>query len=251
MIKIEKKNGIATIFYNRPEKLNAFNEDMIEELKQAFLKLEDDKETKIVITTGSGEAYSVGHEVDRWKQRFEQGKLSEPVQMSDPEFQERLIKYKKPRIAAINGDAVGMGGTIPLSADFVIASEEARFRYPFVKMGIVPELGSSNLLPRIVGLLKAKELLLTGKIIDAEEAEKLGMVTEITPPGKSLEVAKNYGEKLMKLPKEPMRRMKSTLNETMDLKTTILTETYDILSCFETENHKKAVKEFLEKRESQ
>jgi len=178
---IEKKSGVATIRLNRPEVLNAFDHVMGEELGVAVAEIRDDPEVRCVILTGSGRAFCAGGNI--------KGKLNTCSSSSPDEGRTRLknthrwltefINLKKPVIASVKSYAVGAGMSLAMAADIIIAEENAKFAQSFVGIGLAPDLALSYLLPRLVGLNKAKELAFTGEILDAHTAHRLGIVNQV------------------------------------------------------------------------
>src|SRR5229473_2442193 len=178
-IALEVKDSIATITLNRPEKLNAFNGAMGRELNDAFGELDDDDNVRVIIVTGAGRAFCAGADLSSGGSTFDnsgrqdfQGEQRRTV---------RPWNMKKPIIAAINGPAVGVGITLPMQWDIRVASESARIGFVFVRRGVIPEALSTWLLPRLVGVAKANELLMTGRIINAQEALEFGIVSHVWP----------------------------------------------------------------------
>jgi len=175
-INVEVRDAIATITLNRPERRNAYTPDMGDELVDAFRAPIADDSVRAIVMTGAGQSFCVGADRD-----YLAGKLSKRGQRLGEEafineFPLELVASKKPLIALINGDAVGIGVTMLLSFDVRLAAANARLITPFLGLGIVPGLGSTYLLPRLVGSAKAAELFLSNATIDAREAERIGLV---------------------------------------------------------------------------
>ncbi len=178
----EKSEGIARIILNRPEVLNAINSKMLMELAEAFRVAGRDEDVKVVILTGAGKAFSSGMDFSLLEGLGKMGlnELYEATRFAQGIYSQ-LESLEKPVIAAINGPALGGGLELALVCDLRIASENAIFGLPEVAVGIVPDLAGCQRLPRIVGLGKAKELVMTARIIDAREAEKIGLVNRVVP----------------------------------------------------------------------
>ncbi|MEM3594188.1 MAG: enoyl-CoA hydratase/isomerase family protein [Candidatus Jordarchaeaceae archaeon] len=189
-ILIEKENGIGKIILNRPEKRNAINLQMFSEIGEAARIISEDSEVKVVIVTGAGSVFSAGIDFTAV------GALGSSSSQS---FRDMLRKFQvgwsllenieKPVIAAINGAAIGGGLEIALCCDIRIAADNAKMGVPEVCLGIVPDLGGAQRLPRIIGLGRAKELIFTGRIIDALEAERIGLVNKVVPAEKLMDAA--------------------------------------------------------------
>jgi enoyl-CoA hydratase/carnithine racemase len=190
-IKWELEDGILTITLNRPEKLNAYTDaTMAPELIDAFDAADENDEVRAVIVTGAGRGFCAGHDLDEGFDYEEQeGATLETHRDYGGMVALRLYDMKKPVIAAINGAAVGVGITMTLPMDIRIASERAKFGFVFTRMGIVNEACSSWFLPRIVGMGKAMEWSLSGRIFDAREALSAGLVSYVTEHEKLYEKA--------------------------------------------------------------
>lgn len=183
-IKCDLSDHILTVTLNRPERLNAFTPVMCEELIDAFSKADADDDVRAVIVTGAGRAFCAGADLEGILSRYSASSLSAGIgDYRDLAGKITLLIYdlKKPVIAAINGPAVGVGITMTLAMDIRLASQNAKIGFVFTRRGLVPEGASTWFLPRIVGLGKAAELLITGKIIGAEEAASCGLVNEVLP----------------------------------------------------------------------
>lgn len=191
-------DGIATITMHRPEKMNAFTNVMMREMCTAFDLVDADDTVRAVIVTGSGErAFCAGADLtpdsggDVFASRSEVETLSdERVRDSGGRLTLRIFQCKKPVIGAINGAAVGIGATMQLAMDFRLASDTARFGFVFARRGIVPEAASSWFLPRLVGMQQALEWCMTGRVFDAAEAFKGGLVRSVHAPTELLEAAR-------------------------------------------------------------
>ena len=191
-------DGIATITMHRPEKMNAFTNVMMREMCTAFDLVDADDAVRAVIVTGSGErAFCAGADLtpdsggDVFASQSEVETLSdERVRDSGGRLTLRIFQCKKPVIGAINGAAVGIGATMQLPMDFRLASDTARFGFVFARRGIVPEAASSWFLPRLVGMQQALEWCMTGRVFDAGEALKGGLVRSVHAPTDLLEAAR-------------------------------------------------------------
>ena len=186
-ILFESGDGIATITLNRPEKLNAYTLGMGDEVVDAFSRVRDDADVRAVILTGAGRGFCSGVDLDELKKSLSDGapegrggkKLGEEDFLAVLPLE--LIAYPKPVIAAINGPAIGVGVTMTLPCDIRIAADTAKLGLTFTKLGLLPGLGSTHLLPKIVGMAKALELVLTARVISAEEAREIGLVNAVVP----------------------------------------------------------------------
>ena len=251
----EVQNGIATLTFNRPEKLNALNNVMADEFLDALTRVQDDENIKVLLITGAGRAFCSGADIkERFLQRIEKKKKGELWGEAMLGYTEKccltLTNIAKPTIAAINGIAFGVGSTLVLGCDMRIASQEAKIGYGFVRMGVIPEFGSSYFLPRLIGLAKACELVFTGKTIDADEAYQIGLVNQVVSPETLLDVARELASGLAESPPIALQLAKQLLHQGLntDLKTQLRLESLALDACRGTLDHEEAAKAFLEKR---
>lgn len=178
-------DGVATLTLNRPERLNAFNALMRDELLRSFDEIDRDDDVRVVIVTGAGRAFCAGGEV------VEQSHAAAATDEPDDGgvIALRMFRCLKPMIAACNGAAVGFGATFQLPMDVRLASDKARYGFPFASLGGVPEAASTWFLPRLVGISTALEWCLAGQLIPAQEAMRAGLVKAVYPPDELLSAA--------------------------------------------------------------
>jgi enoyl-CoA hydratase/carnithine racemase len=178
----EVKDGVAELTLNRPERMNAFTPQMGAELIQTFQRLGEDDSVRVIVVTGAGRAFCAGADLGGGGETFAGRETDGDADEVLPrDARARVIqpwKLCKPVIAAINGHAVGVGLTLPLQWDIRIAARDAKLSFAFVQRGIMPELASTYILPRLIGIARASDLLLTGRIFLGEEAAQLGVVNE-------------------------------------------------------------------------
>ena len=178
-IQIDLKDKVATITLNRPERLNAYTAQMGAELHNAFADLDANDDARVIVVTGAGRAFCAGADLSaRGGATFDRRDQDAPLA---PRREIRPWNVKKPIIAAINGPAVGVGITLPMQWDIRVAAESARIGFVFVRRGVVPEALSTWLVPRLIGVAKTNELLMTGRIISAQEAHEFGIVSHVWP----------------------------------------------------------------------
>lgn len=201
-ILVEQRDHIATVTLNRPKKLNALNMRMAEELHDALAAADDDDDVRVVVITGAGRGFCSGADLTPSDAPAAPRSATAPS-LADATFE--AMQIEKPIVAAINGVAVGGGCTLTLSCDIRIASEEARFQLPFTKLSISAELGSTYLLPRLVGYGKATELILTSKMIDAHEAGAIGLVNHVVPADELHDATARMAATLAALPPMAVR----------------------------------------------
>ena len=199
-VRTEVRENSLIIYLSREERMNAFTLTMQQEIVKVLDDAEEDDDIKAIIFTGDGKAYCAGADLssggDTFDNRKGRERTNDVVRDSGGLLTLRLFKCKKPLIAAVNGAAVGIGATMLLPMDTRICSDQARFGFVFAKRGIVPEAASSWFLPRLIGINKALELCYTGKVISAEEAKEIRLVSEILNQdkliGRALEIAKEF-----------------------------------------------------------
>jgi enoyl-CoA hydratase len=247
-ILIQKKNGIGKITINRPKVLNALNIETINELTRAIKELEKDKEIRVVILTGAGKAFIAGADISQMKNMT-------PIEAK--EFAEighsMLFNIENSRlifIASVNGYALGGGCETLMACDICIASENAVFGQPEINLGIHPGFGGTQRLPRIVGKTIAKELLLTGKNIDAAEAKRIGLINDIAKEDKLKEKTYKIAESISKKSSIQTQFIKSLVNKGLetDLNTGIALEISHFSTSFSTEDQKEGMTAFLDKK---
>lgn len=256
-ILYEKENGIGIITLNRPERMNAVNEEMQMLLGEIISDTILNDEVRLVIITGAGRAFCGGTDVSgevtdnsEERQTAQTPKDWSLLQRS-PLPNWRFTRIPKPTIAAVNGAAVGVGAEWTIQCDIRIASEKARFGWVFSQRGLVPDTGAGYyLLPSIVGMSKALELMYSGEIIDAQEALRIGLVSMIVPPDDLIPAAKRMAQKLLKGAPLSLRGVKEltygTLQWTPEIHRAENVERFTAASL--SEDCKEGIKAFLEKR---
>lgn len=246
-----KEEGIATITFNRPERLNAVTEAMRTEVHRITTELRTDDEVKVLVITGVGEAFSTGADASELTADY-----SGPI---EPYVLKRPLgwwilpvrHFPKPTIAAIPGIVAGVTFSLALSCDFRIASEKARFSMVFVKRGLVPDGGATYYLPRMVGTSKALELMLMGDTFDAREAERLGLVTRVVPHDQLMTATREMATRIAEGPSVAIELIKRGVYKgaVNDLEAQLDFETLAQRICFQTEDFKEGITAFLEKRQ--
>jgi 2-(1,2-epoxy-1,2-dihydrophenyl)acetyl-CoA isomerase len=249
-ILYEKKDRVATITLNRPEVLNAFTLIMGQEMLQAFHQAEDDEGAGCVVLTGAGRGFCSGADVREFQANIQRGTLGS-VQPQAESLCQLMFNLRKPIIAAINGPAVGVGFTMTLPCDIRIASDHAGFGPIFVRLGLVPEFGSTFLLSRLIGLAKAKELTLLGRIIDAQEALNIGLVNKVVPHEDLMAETMSLATALAQGPTRTLGLVKEVLHRGLvsDLAGAEDLEGRVLADCVRSPEHAEGVRAFLEKRQ--
>ena len=253
MIRVETEGRVGIVTLNRPEKLNAMHPGMMGEMRDQIGTWNADPGIGAVVLTGEGRAFCAGADIGGWDQGIqarESGQEAERRREEEPWIP--FCQRSKPIVCAINGPAIGAGLTITLPCDVRIASDRARLSMRFVRVGVVPELASTHLLPRIVGLGHAMELMLTGKIVDGEEAARIGLVNRVVAHAKLVEEAVNVAQEVAFNPAESLSVVKEltwqNLNET-DLAIVQQREGAEFAAAMQKPAFKEAVTSFLEKRQ--
>ena len=257
-ILLDKEEGVATISLNRPQKLNSLDAQILDEAAEAIRELNDDDETKVLIITGAGRAFCAGADLtspvagtDTTAPGISRRARTEPFARFG-RMMKQLAEFDKPSIAAVNGAAVGAGFSIALICDIRIAADDARFSSIFVKRGLVADCGASFYMPRLVGAAKALELMWTGEIIDAREAERIGLVRCVVPAEDLLKEAKEFALRLARGPSvaiELMKRMVYDGLKANDFSSQLAHEDFAQYVARLTEDYTEGVNSFLEKRE--
>lgn len=247
-ILLEKKDGIGFIYINRPEVHNVLNQEIWREVRDAFVAHDNDDEVRVIIITGSGDkAFVAGSDLNYLKARTKMQTLDRET----PLILDQIEAIKKPTIAAINGFALGGGCELTLACDIRIASNRAKMGQTEINIGFIPGAGGTQRLPRLVGLGKGLELVLTGAVIDANEAEKIGLVNRVVPHEKLMEEAiatanliKNKSPIIARLAKAAVKAGRAT-----DMNTALLVESLYQTIAFTTSDRDEGIDAFLEKRE--
>ena len=253
-ITTEQRGRVGIITLNRPEKLNAWTYEMHQELSDQIRRWNDDPTVGAIVMTGAGRGFCAGADISGFQRQIERSEKGENDLGSAESVAETYVDFarsSKPLIAAVNGVAVGIGMTLILPFDVRIASWDARFGFFFVKMGLLPELESSYFLPQIVGLGNASELLLTGRMIDANEAHRVGLISRIVGPDDLLSTAVAIGEEIAANPGPQLVWIKDLLAKNaveVDNAKVRRRETKRLAKARKTPEHREAVSAFMEKR---
>ena len=244
-------DGIATLTLNRPEARNALDMTMRRELEESLARLAGDPQVRVLVVRGAGEHFCAGGDV----------KFMRDNPMTAAEGQARveainraileLARFRTPTIAMVDGAAAGAGCNLALACDLVLASDRARFGEMFARIGLIPDAGGTYFLPRRVGLARAKELVFTGDIIDAREAERIGIVNRVVAPDEFEAAVSDWAHKLAAKSPVLMRMGKDAIYRQMDM---AFEDALDYLRAqltiaFSTEDIQEGVKAFFEKRD--
>ena len=248
-ITVETKGAVTVMTLNRPQALNALNTAVLAELTEAFAAFEKDESQRCAVVTGAGDkAFAAGADI---KEMADKQAADFYLEDFFAGWNDMVAKTRKPWIAAVNGFALGGGCEVAMMADFIIASEKAKFGQPEIKLGVAPGMGGSQRLTRAVGKAKAMDLCLTGRMMDAKEAESAGLVARVVPHDQLMDEAIKAAEAIAAMP--PMAAMvnkelvdaafETTLSQGMVHERRL----FQILTA--TEDKAEGMKAFVEKRE--
>ncbi len=248
---LEREGRIARLTLNRPERLNAVSAAMHEELSHVFRDIAGEPAIDLLVLTGAGRAFSSGGDAGFLQQMYQNEDVIEQVTRQGREIILSLLDLNIPVIAAVNGDAIGLGASIALCCDCVIAADTARFGDPHVRMGLVAGDGGAVIWPRLIGPARAKEYLLTGKLIAAPEAERLGLINAAVPLDELWPAVQELAEGMLRWPQSAVRGTKRAINrsmvqaagETLEFSLSLEAQT------MHSEDFAEAVRAFVEKRQ--
>ncbi len=247
-IVAEKRGHVGLITLNRPKALNALCAALIEELEQALLAYDKDEEIRAIVLTGSEKAFAAGADIKEM-----QSKNYMDVYIADFITQgwERAAKIRKPVIAAVSGYALGGGCELAMMCDFIIAAENAKFGQPEITIGTMPGAGGTQRLARFVGKAKAMDMCLTGRQMDANEAERSGLVSRVVPTEKLLDEALKVANRIADMSLPATMMVKESVNRSFEtsLQEGLLFERRVFHATFATEDQKEGMAAFAEKRE--
>jgi len=247
MILVETQGRVGVIRLNRPQALNALCDQLMDELGRALRAFDADDAIAAVVLTGSDKAFAAGADIKEMQSR------SFPAVYRNDwigEKWETVLTVRKPVIAAVAGFALGGGCELAMMCDLIIAAETAKFGQPEINLGVIPGAGGSQRLTRAVGKSKAMEMVLTGRMMDAAEAERSNLVSRVVPADRLLAEAVRIGEKIAALSAPSVQMAKEAVNAAFEttLREGVRTERRLFLSLFATEDQKEGMAAFAEKR---
>lgn len=243
MIKSSHEHGVQIIELSRPDKKNAFTGAMYHHLREALVAADADQSVSVILLTGAGNAFSAGNDLEDFLN-------FPPESVNAPPFHflNALVQVKKPVVAAVNGLAVGIGATMLFHCDLVFAQDSARFSFPFVALGLVPEGASTLLLARLVGHQRASEILLFGDPLSAHEAQATGLVNRVIPDQPVLDFALAQAIRLTQLPQGAVLQTKALLKHPAEVLERIKLEAEAFVTRTKSSAAREAFAAFLEKR---
>ncbi len=248
---LEKEEGIGILSINRPEAMNALDINVMKDLKQAIADIAEDDEIQVLIITGAGgKSFVAGADI-KFMQPFSPVKGRAWSMLGQQIFRE-IEKMEKPTIAAVNGFCLGGGCELAMAADIRLASEKAKFGQPEVGLGITPGYGGTQRLPRLIGEGRAMELCLTGDMIDAQEACRIGLVNHVYPAAELMAAAKVLAKRIVNNAPVAVKNVKVSINRGMqvDIDTAMTIEADLFGLCFSTADQKEGMDAFVNKRKA-
>jgi len=251
LILFEIRDAVATITFNRPKALNALNSELLQELSHALEVIAQNEAIKVLILTGAGDkAFVAGADITELA-TFNSLEAKQFSKKGHDTFN-RLQALPIPVIAAVNGYALGGGSEVALACDFIYASENARFGLPEINLGLMPGFGGTQRLPRLIGKNMAKEMILTGKMISADEAKQIGLVNKVCPAGSLMEEVFKTADIIAQKGKVSLRAAKQAIDNGMnvDLASGCIMEMDGFALCMASDDSKEGTRAFLEKRKA-
>ena len=249
-ITVDVEDHISTVTLNRPDALNALNTQLLAELIDALREADRNDKVRCILLTGSSKAFAAGADIEEMST-----KTFVEVHQDNlfADFHDDFVRLRKPIIAAVSGYALGGGCELAMMCDFIIASDTAKFGQPEINLGVVAGIGGSQRLTHAVGKAKSMDMHLTGRFMDAEEAERAGLVSRVVPAKKLLEEARSAAEKIAAKSTITARVVKECVNRAVESGLTegVLFERRAFHALFATEDQTEGMNAFVEKREAQ
>lgn len=245
----ESANGIFTIRFNRPDKKNAITNDMYQRMYEAAETALNDPAVRVLFFRGSDSVFTGGNDLMDFMMASQSGRDLNDIPVI--RFIQRMIAFPKPVVAAVNGPAIGIGTTLLLHCDAVVAGESTRFQMPFTQLALVPEFGSSYLLPLIAGKVRASHLLLLGESFDTATARESGIISHSCPDAEVIAAAEKICQQFAALPPRTLRRVKRlilTEAQEKELRAATANEAKQFLESLNSEEAKEAFAAFFQKR---
>jgi len=247
-VRVEREGRVAIITIDRPEALNALNSQVLQELKDAMVPLDSDPEVGCFVLTGMVKAFAAGADIAEM-----QDKTYPDTFLTDMlAGWETIAELRTPKIAAVSGYALGGGCELAMMCDTIYCAESARFGQPEIKLGVIPGMGGSQRLTRLVGKVKAMDMILTGRMMDADEAKEAGLVARIYPDDSLLDEAKKAAAQIASYSKTTALIAREAVNRALEtsLSEGLLFERRVFHSLFGTDDQKEGMSAFIEKRKA-
>jgi enoyl-CoA hydratase len=248
-ILFHQEAGVATLTFNRPDKLNALNQVMLSEFKDALARVRRDPEVRVLLLTGAGRAFIAGADISEFLKFDPLTARAFAAAAHETGF--ALEALEIPVIACVNGFALGGGLEMAMACDFIYAAASARLGQPEINLGIIPGFGGTQRLSRLVGKGAAKELVLTGRLVEAAEARTLGLVAQVFPDDTFMEECRKVALSLAAKGRVSLRAAKQAVDRgfDLDLKNACLLEVDAFALCFASPDAHEGARAFLEKRQ--
>lgn len=248
-LSVERDAKVLTVSFNRPQALNAINAQLHTELSHIFADISQDAETAAVILTGKGRAFCAGGDI-KWFQDMTAPQLDDLFGEARKIIID-MLEVEQPIIAAVNGAATGLGATLALFSDVIYAADNAKIGDPHVRVGVVAGDGGAIIWPWLIGAARAKEFLMTGDLVRAEEAERIGLVNHVVPADELLGTARVFAQRMANGPRMAIRGTKVSVNKILRDTVNLVLDTSLAIEkqCFYTQDHQEAIRSFVEKRE--
>ncbi|WBU53262.1 enoyl-CoA hydratase [Paracoccus sp. SCSIO 75233] len=249
-INVEIDDHVALIRLNRPDALNALNSELLSELSSALLDADANDKVRCIVLTGSEKAFAAGADIKEMSQKSFVDVYNEDLFTAPTDA---ILRVRKPIIAAVSGYALGGGCELAMTCDFIICAENAKFGQPEINLGVIAGIGGTQRLTRFVGKSKAMDMNLTGRFMDAQEAERSGLVSRVVENGKLISEAMAIARKIAEKSPIAVKAAKEAVNRSYEttLREGLLFERRLFNSMFATEDQKEGMSAFLEKREAQ
>ena len=249
-ITVDVDNHIALVTLNRPDAMNALNDQLMTELADALKSAQENEKVRCIVITGSEKAFAAGADIAMMRDKSFVDVFA--GDLFTPET-DQIMRVRKPIIAAVSGYALGGGCELAMACDFIIAADTAKFGQPEINLGVIAGMGGTQRLTRFVGKSKAMDMNLTGRFMEAEEAERSGLVSRVVPAKKLLDEAMGAAQKIAEKSMPSAMAAKEAVNRSYEstLSEGILFERRVFHSMFATEDQKEGMAAFLEKRQAQ
>lgn len=249
-ILLDKEEGVGLITLNRPEALNALNKQLMDELTDALQNLESDKEVHVILLTGSEKAFAAGADIKEMASKNYMDVFMEDFITAN---WEEATRVRKPIIAAVAGYALGGGCELAMMCDFIVCADNAKFGQPEIKLGVIPGAGGTQRLTRFIGKSKSMDMILTGRMMNAEEAERTGLVSRVFPTEELKDEAMKIAKTVAELSLPSVMAAKEAVNRAYETTLTegIKYERRIFHALFSTEDQKEGMAAFVDKRTPQ